>query len=142
MKPWDKLISDNEKKAYRAAGFGRKGGLGVKPVLLIIDVQYRTTGNSPKPFWDSIKEYPTSCGDVSWNAIKNISNILKTFRNNDWPVIYPHVAPKKAYDGGQLAAKVPEIMNISMEGYKFVEEVAPTEKDILVPKKHPSAFSI
>ncbi|PPR79684.1 MAG: Maleamate amidohydrolase [Alphaproteobacteria bacterium MarineAlpha2_Bin1] len=140
MKPWDKLISDKEKKAYRAAGFGRKGGMGIKPVLLIIDVQYRTAGSSAKPFWDSIKEYPTSCGDVAWTAIKNISDILKTFRKNNWPIIYPHVAPKKSYDGGQLALKVPEIMNISEEGYKFVKEVEPTEKDILVPKKHPSAF--
>ncbi len=140
MKPWDKLISDSEKKAYRAAGFGRKGGIGSKPTLLIIDVQYRTAGSSPKPFWESIKEYPTSCGEVAWSAINNIKEILYTFRKNNWPVIYPHVSPKKIYDGGQLAAKVPKIMDIPSEGYKFVSEVAPSKEDILIPKKHPSAF--
>ena len=140
MKPWDRLISDEEKKAYRAAGFGRKGGMGSNPTLLIIDVQYRTAGKSPKPFWESIKEYPTSCGDTAWNAINNIKKILYTFRQHNWPVIYPHVAPKKTYDGGQLASKVPKIMDIPLEGYEFVSEIAPEKEDILIPKKHPSAF--
>ena len=70
----------------------------------------------------------------------NITKILRTFRESNWPVIYPHVAPKKLYDGGQLAAKVPKIMNISEEGYKFVKDIEPIDKDILIPKKHPSAF--
>ena len=31
-------------------------------------------------------------------------------------------------------------MTIDEHGYEFVEEVAPREGDILVPKRHPSAF--
>jgi len=31
---------------------------------MIIDMQYRTVGTKPMPFWESIKECPTSCGDV------------------------------------------------------------------------------
>jgi len=140
MKPWDGIISEDEQKAYRAAGFGRPTGMGTRPALLIIDVQYRTTGTVEKPFWESIKEFPTSCGDVAWNAVRHIQPILKVFRDKNWPVLYPHVAPKKAYDGGRLAAKVPSIMSIPEKGYEFVAEVAPVEGDILVPKKQPSAF--
>ncbi|MDA0368272.1 MAG: isochorismatase family protein [Proteobacteria bacterium] len=140
MKPWDGIISEDEQKAYRAAGFGRPTGMGTRPALLIIDVQYRTTGTVEKPFWESIKEFPTSCGDVAWNAVRHIQPILKVFRDKNWPVLYPHVAPKKSYDGGRLAAKVPSIMTISEKGYEFVAEVAPVEGDILVPKKQPSAF--
>ncbi len=140
MKPWDGIISEDEQKAYRAAGFGRPTGMGTRPALLIIDVQYRTTGTVEKPFWESIKEFPTSCGDVAWNAVRHIQPILALFREKNWPVLYPHVAPKKSYDGGRLAAKVPSIMTIPEKGYEFVEEVAPVEGDILVPKKQPSAF--
>jgi nicotinamidase-related amidase len=139
-RPWDGIISDDEQKAYRAAGFGRPTGLGRRPALLIIDVQYRTTGTVPRPFWESIKEFPTSCGDVGWNAVRNIEKLLKLFRDKKWPVLYPHVAPKKSYDAGRLAAKVPAIMTIADKGYEFVAEVAPREGDILVPKRHPSAF--
>lgn len=140
MRPWDDIISADEQKAYRAAGFGRPTGMGTRPALLIIDVQYRTTGTVEKPFWESIKEFPTSCGDVAWNAVRNIQPLLALFREKNWPVLYPHVAPKKAYDGGRLAAKVPSIMTIPEKGYEFVAEVAPVEGDILVPKKQPSAF--
>ena len=140
MRPWDGIISEDEQKAYRAVGFGKPTGMGTRPALLIIDVQYRTTGTVEKPFWEAIKEFPTSCGDVAWNAVRYIQPILALFREKNWPVLYPHVAPKKAYDGGRLAAKVPSIMTISEKGYEFVEEVAPVEGDILVPKKQPSAF--
>ena len=140
MRPWDGIISEDEQKAYRAAGFGKPTGMGTRPALLIIDVQYRTTGTVEKPFWEAIKEVPTSCGDVAWNAVRHIQPILALFREKNWPVLYPHVAPKKAYDGGRLAAKVPSIMTIPQKGYEFVEEVAPVEGDILVPKKQPSAF--
>lgn len=140
MKPWDNIISDEEQRAYRAAGFGRPSGLGKRPALLIIDVQYRTVGTTPKPFWESIQEFPTSCGEVGWKAVGNIQKLLALFREKGWPVLYPHVAPKKATDGGRLAEKVPAIMNIPAHGYDFVKEVAPREGDVLLPKKHPSAF--
>ncbi len=77
---------------------------------------------------------------MGWNAIANIAPLLKLFRERGHPVIYPYVAPKMGYDSGRLGQKVPEIMNISARGYDFPEEIAPMEGDILVPKKHPSAF--
>ena len=139
-KPWDGIISEDEQRAYNAAGFGRATGLGKRPALLIIDVQYRTVGTTPKPFWEAIKEFPTACGDVGWNAVRHIERILRLFRERNWPVLYPYVAPKEAFDFGRLSEKVPAIMTVASKGYEFVAEVAPREQDILLPKKHPSAF--
>ena len=141
MKPWDGIISEEEQRAYHAAGFGRPSGIGRRPALLIIDVQYRTIGTSPKPFWESIEEYPTSCGEIGWNAMAKIALLLAAFRRNDWPVLYPYVAPKnKATDSGRLAEKVPAIMDIPERGYQFPPDIAPRAGDVLLPKKHPSAF--
>ncbi|MBU3730894.1 MAG: isochorismatase family protein [Beijerinckiaceae bacterium] len=139
-RPWDGIIPEEEQRAYRAAGFGRPTGLGQKPALLIIDVQYRTVGTERAPFWEAIKEFPTSCGDVGWSAVDKISTLLALFRAKNWPVLYPHVAPKQNFDFGRLSDKVPAIMGVAGRGYDFVEEVAPREGDILLPKKHPSAF--
>jgi nicotinamidase-related amidase len=139
-KPWDGIISDEEQRAYRAAGFGGRSGLGVRPGLLIIDVQYRTTGTVPRPFWEAIKEFPTSCGQVAWNTIHNIERLLSLFRARGWPVLYPYVAPKEKFDLGRLAEKTPSIMTIPEKGYQFPPEVAPRPGDVLLPKKHPSAF--
>lgn len=140
MKPWDDVISEEELRAYEAAGFGRPSGLGKRPALLIIDVQYRTVGTKREPYWDAIKEFPTSCGDVGWAAVDAIVPLVALFRERGWPIMYPYVAPKQAYDGGRLAEKIPAIMNISAKGYEFVAEIAPHDGDVLLPKKHPSAF--
>ncbi len=139
-RPWDNLISENEKKAYRAAGFGRATGIGQRPALLIIDVQYRTVGTERRQFWEAIKEFPTSCGEVAWDAVGNIARLLALFRERGWPVLYPYVSPKQGFDAGRLSDKVPAIMGVAAKGYEFVAEIAPHEKDVLVPKKHPSAF--
>ncbi|KQQ74859.1 hydrolase [Rhizobium sp. Leaf321] len=138
--PWDGIVSEEEQAAYKAVGFGSPSGIGKRPALLIIDVQYRTVGSHPMPMSEAIKEYATSCGDVAWAAVHRIRVLLDLFRAKGWPVMYPHVAPKLSFDAGRLSEKVPSIMGIPATGYDFVEDIAPVEGDILLPKKHPSAF--
>ena len=103
MKPWDGIVSEEDQKQTFAAGFGRPGGVGKRPALLIIDVQYRTIGTTPKPFWEAIKEFPTACGDVGWRAVGNIVRLLGYFHERGWPVLYPYVSPKQAFDHGRLS---------------------------------------
>jgi maleamate amidohydrolase len=107
---------------------------------LIIDVQLRTTGTRPMPFFEAITEFRTSCGERAWEAVKHIEPLLAAFRARKLPVIYPYVAPKESYDAGRLGQKVPAIMEIAQQGYDFVPPLAPQPGDILLPKKHPSAF--
>lgn len=138
--PWSDFISDDDERRYAAAGFGKAVGMGARPALLIIDVQYRTVGDSPKPFFESLEDYRTSCGEVGWQAADKIRQLLELFRERDLPILYPYVAPKLSYDGGRLGAKVPSIMEVPERGYAFVDAIAPREQDILLPKRHPSAF--
>jgi len=141
MHPWTGIVTEEEERRYAAAGFGGKGTIGRRPGLLIIDVQYRTVGTARKPYWDAIQEYPTSCGEDGWKAVDHIAPLLARFRALGLPVLYPHVAPKNVDpDSGRLAEKIPSIMGIDAQGYRFVEEVAPVKGDVLLPKKHPSAF--
>lgn len=137
---WKDVIPAEEIRAYEAAGFGRPSGIGTRPALLIIDVQYRTVGTTPQPFWESIKEFPTSCGEVGWKSASQIARLVQEFRAKGWPIIYPYVAPKEEFDTGRLAAKVPALMGVSSKGYEFVPGVEPQKGDILLPKRHPSAF--
>jgi maleamate amidohydrolase len=140
QRPWDAYIPEEEQRAYRAVGFGRPTGFGQRPALLIIDVQYRTVGSRPMPFWDAIQEFPTSCGEIAWQAVGNIEKLLHVFRARGWPVLYPYVSPKQTFDAGRLSDKVPTIMGVASRGYDFVDQIAPQDNDILLPKKHPSAF--
>ena len=139
-RPWTGYVPDEDIRRYEAAGFGRPTGFGARAALLIIDVQYRTTGTRRMPYWQAIEEFKTSCGESAWRAIDHIVPLLAAFRAKGMPVLYPHVARKQSYDGGRLGQKVPSILNIAERGYDFPMEIAPNEADILIPKKHPSAF--
>ena len=138
--PWDGVVSDEEQRAYKAAGFGSAAGLGKKPALIIIDVQYRTAGTKPMQYYEAIKEFPTSCGETAWGAIAQIKKLTELFREKKWPILYPFISPKQSFDYGRIADKIPALMTVAAKGYEFVEEIAPQDGDILLPKKHPSAF--
>jgi nicotinamidase-related amidase len=69
-----------------------------------------------------------------------IAELLAAARAAAMPVIYPHVAPKAAVDAGRTGEKIPTLMAIDAAGYEFVAEVAPVAGDVLIPKRHPSAF--
>ena len=115
-RPWDGIISEEEQRAYRAAGFGRPRD-GLRPALLIIDVQYRTVGTKPMPFWEAIKEFPTSCGEVGWDAVRISSGCSRSFARAAGRCCTPRGA-EGATDGGRLAAKVPAIMTIAEQGLR------------------------
>lgn len=139
-RPWDGVVPEDELELYRRAGWGAPTGIGRRPALLVIDVQYRSMGYEPMPIERAIETMPTSCAEYGWRAVPHIARLLAEFRGRGAPVLYPHVAPKRAHDRGQFEAKVPGVMDVSARDYDFVAEVGPREGDILIPKHQASAF--
>lgn len=139
-RPWDGIVPEAEIEIYRKAGIGGKGGIGKHPALLVIDVQYRSMGESPKPIVESMKEYGTSCGEAGWRAIPGIVRLIAEFRGRNWPIIYPYVAPKGTHHEGSFTNKMPGLLNVPLRGYDFVKEIAPQSDDLLLPKIQASAF--
>jgi maleamate amidohydrolase len=138
---WRAAIPAEEWEIYDQAGFGRASGLGSSPAVLVIDVQYRTVGDEPAPLRESMRRfYRTSCGERGWEAVGSIARLLAAARERSVPIIYPHVAPKQSIDAGRTGAKIPSLMDVPDRGYEFVAEVAPASGDLLIPKRHPSAF--
>jgi len=140
MRPWSGIVPQRELDIYREAGFGRASELGSRPALLIIDVQYRTVGTERVPIEESMKEFQASTGEIGWAAVDKIVPLLNLFREREWPVIYPYVAPKIANDYARIAEKTPGLMTPQGRGYDFVAEVAPRDGELKLPKRHPSAF--
>jgi len=140
-KKWKDNIPATDAEIYDLSGFGGSVNPGGSPALLIIDVQYRTTGNSNKPIRQSIKEdYPTSCGDRAWISLPNIKTLLSTSRKLNIPIFFAHVAPKTKIDGGKFGQLNPKVTEINQKGYEFVDGIEPVEGDFLLPKRHASAF--
>lgn len=138
---WRDSIPSAELELYERAGFGRNAGLGSRPALVIIDVQYRTVGDEPLPITESIERYyRTSCGQAGWEAVSAIEQLLAVARREAVPIVYPHVAPKLPIDAGKTGLKIPSLLEVPDRGYEFVEAIRPEPGDLLIPKKHPSAF--
>lgn len=138
---WRNAIPEADWQLYEKAGFGRRSGFGESPAILVIDVQYRTVGDEPAPILESIDRfYRTSCGDRGWGAVERISDVVRAARAASVPVIYPYVAPKTALDAGQTGSKIPSLLSVPDRGYAFVEAIQPDAGELLIPKRHASAF--
>lgn len=138
--PWAPLVTPEDIRILRNAGFGGRSELSRRIALLVIDVQYRTVGHDRVPIETAMQEYPTACGDRGWRAIDVVAELLGAARENDVPVIYPSVAPKTDTTAGRFREKSPTLASPDAEAYRFVEEVAPAPGDLVVQKDFPSAF--
>jgi len=138
--PWDGIIPEQEQALYRNAGFGNPSGMGRRPALLVIDMQYRTMGEEPRPIAEAVRQYPTSCGEYGWRSVPHVSRLMAMFRERGFPVIFPFVAPKGQHDGQRFADKAPAIMNVPPQGYEFVAQVAPRSDELRIAKYHASPF--
>ncbi|MBC7803901.1 MAG: isochorismatase family protein [Candidatus Parcubacteria bacterium] len=139
-RPWDGIVPESEQQLYRNAGLGGRGGLGKRAALLVIDMQYRSMGETPKPIAESMKEYGTSCGEAGWRAVPGVALLIAEFRKRGLPVIYPYVAPKGIHHEGSFTAKMPGLLKVAPRGYDFVKEIEPSPEDLLLPKLQASAF--
>jgi maleamate amidohydrolase len=141
---WEKYLDERDSKIYSGAGLGTTYGLGNRPALLIVDVQYGFTGDGPEAIEEAIKRYPTSCGTASWESIPYIRRVLEKSREKSIPVIYTIIEGNKDGDNDRIAIKG-QIFNHPLllegeKGTKVVEELAPINGEVILSKKKPSAF--
>jgi maleamate amidohydrolase len=149
---WDPFLTERDKKVFDASGFGAVGGFGKRPALLVVDVSYAFCGDKSEPILESIKTWPNSCGEVSWDAIPVIGKVADACRAKGLPVIYTTgVIRDDRWDKGSWAwkngrtdeankSKV-ELSKVGLPGgNEIVKEIAPQAKDIVVYKQKPSGF--
>jgi len=146
MKIWGNLLTENDKKIIRNAKMGKRMGFGKKIGVLIIDGQNYMLGDSPKKIEESIKKYPSSCGLMGWNALKQIKRIISKAREKNLKIFYTKMelaANKK--DAGVYALKrdILQTQNWFLEGTygsEISSEISPKDEDFVILKKKPSAF--
>ena len=144
---WNAFLTERDKAVFSAAGYGARGGFGKRPALLVIDVSYAFTGDTPgEPILDSIKRWRNSCGAESWVAIGHIKKLIDKAHQKQLPVIYTTgVRRPDLWDSGGWARKntrsseAPKTAS-NRNGYDIVDEIAPTAKDLVITKQKPSGF--
>lgn len=146
MAVWDDVLGDTDREVFERAGWGRRAGFGLRPVVAVIDVNYNFCGDRPEPILDSIRRWRYSCGEVAWTtAIPAIQRILAVARAKRLPVVYT-TNPRRedGFDLGVWTLKShrsdDDVDVAGHRGNDIVDEVAPQLGDIFIEKRKPSAF--
>ncbi len=135
MSVFDDLpLSDRDRANYAKAGMGGRGERGVRPAVLIVDMN--------RAFVDS--RFPLGSSEAAAPAIAAIAALLEAAREARVPVIYtttfstPHQAVKGRWKGNGGDPDDPLLS--SPEAHEIAPEIAPAADDAVLPKARPSAF--
>lgn len=145
MAIWDDLLSDEDKAVFAASGHGQRGGLGTRPAVIVIDMNYNFCGDRPEPILESIKRWRASAGERAWVAAERVAPILAAARAIGAPVIYTTGASHGRMGSWQnKSARVMEDLEHEhadgIDGNAMMPLVAPEPGDIVIEKVKPSGF--
>lgn len=126
------VIPESDLEAYRKGKHGQRSGFGLRPALMVIDMTYAFVDPS----------FDLAHGDLGRRAVENIRPLLDLFRSKKMPII--HI---KGSEGGNNPAdwgiSRKRLMLKDMKagrGVEIVEELAPLEGEVVIPKTKASAF--
>lgn len=144
---WNKYLTERDKEFFALKGFGAKAGFGKRPALLIIDVNYAFCGDKREPIMESVKRWPTSCGEEAWDALPVLARVIETARAQGVPVIYTTgISRDDKWDMGSWRWKnartgeTPPAWQSNHDGNEIMPQIAPGPRDLVVPKQKPSGF--
>ncbi len=116
MQDWRRYLSDDDLATIERGKWARPVGYGVRPAVIVIDVQNymagEEAGNDPD-------KYPYAAPAVAWPAVRQIEAILAAARGAGAPIIYTRFAiDREAGDAGLFDAKIgaPESEYVYLEG--------------------------
>ncbi|HEX3971390.1 MAG TPA: isochorismatase family protein [Stellaceae bacterium] len=148
---WNKFLTERDKVFHEGRGHSARQGFGKRPALLIIDVNYAFCGDKREPIMESVKRWPTSCGEDAWDALPVLVRVIETARAQGVPVIYTTgISREDKWDMGSwrfkharpgaAQAAAPSARESNHDGNEIMPQIAPGPRDIVVPKQKPSGF--
>lgn len=144
MPVWDPYLTERDRAVFAAAGYGTFLGLGDRPAVLVIDVNYAFVGHERQPILESISNWRNSCGEEGWDGVAAIAELLAGARAKNLPVFYTTGTDARPDGLGRglwrnsrslERSKLPDVA-----GNDIPDEIVPQERDVLIRKTKPSAF--
>ena len=145
MAIWDDAITERDKLVLKACGYGRVRGLGNRPALLVIDMNYNWVGDRREPVLESIKRIRHSCGEEAWDAVSVVRKLMDKARQKNIPFVYTtgvgaetnYESRRKPWKNDRHDEDETKAFSQRME---IVKEIAPQPSDIVIHKLKPSGF--
>lgn len=144
---WDKYLTERDQQVLKVTGYGKHGGFGKKPALIIIDVNYDFVGVRPMPILEAVKKSRNASGEQGWAAISQIAKILNISRQKNIPIFYSNILRRSDnWDSGGWKWKNSRNQeqcsngNAPRKGSQFPAEIAPLDHEFVIWKQRPSIF--
>ncbi|HWO43221.1 MAG TPA: isochorismatase family protein [Candidatus Eisenbacteria bacterium] len=145
MALWDDVITERDELVLQACGYGRVRGLGERPALLVIDMNYNWVGDRREPVLESIKRIRHSCGEEAWDAVDVTRTLIDRARGKRIPIVYTTgIGAESNYESKRRPWKNHRHEEDQTKAFSqrmdIVREIAPAPSDIVIRKLKPSAF--
>jgi maleamate amidohydrolase len=142
-KPWERYLGPEDRAILARGRFGRRMGFGKRPAIVAIDCQRYMVGIRGET---GRERYPSSCGDIGWQAVDRIGALLDAGRSAGIPVFLTRFALSE--DGSDIGVyrlkrdfmKRDDWCIEGTEGAELLPEVGPKPGDTVFVKKKPSGF--
>jgi nicotinamidase-related amidase len=145
MAIWDSHLSETDRQVFARSGHGMRAGLGERPVVLVVDMNYAFCGDKDEPITESVKRWRNSCGHDAWVALPILRRLLDAARTKKLPIVYTTSGIRKdGWDRGAWGwknrrASEGAVRN-NINGNEIMPQIAPQPTDIVIEKLKPSAF--
>jgi nicotinamidase-related amidase len=138
-KEWLQAVPESDRRAYMKSGFGEPLATGSNPALIVIDVTFAFTGSKPQSLEDAIQECATACGQMAWDTLPRIKQLIDIFRQQKRPVIFTRSDVRgQQFAGGATKGVRPVNPDPKFSG--FPDVIAPQEDEWILEKTKASVF--
>jgi len=142
LRIWEDLLTETDKMVIKKGGYGKSRGLGKKPLLLIIDVQYNYVGEDV-PIEQQLDKWPSGGGELAWAAIRNIIKVKKAAKEIGIPIFQSRNVQKKTLAFDSFGTKTNRVQTKYLDGRpetQIVKELEPGPNEIVIDKSYASVF--
>ena len=141
MRKWEAIFSEADRALVKKGAFGARQTFGKRPAFLIVDVNKAFIGSQPKPVLESVEEYPTSCGEAGWAALKDIQKLLLACRDKKVPVIFTTNDPVAMHFSWGPTKRPPHPLDkVDLEAQEIADAIKPLPSEFVIRKTKASAF--
>jgi len=141
-RPWEALLSAEERAVIEGGRYGQTRGLGRAPALLVIDCQWNYIGEDA-PITEQQARWPAGGGARAWEAVRTIERLVPAARAAGVPVIYTRNVQKRTTRFDMVSQKAGWDHTRTLDedaGSQIVPGLAPHADDIVLDKAYASAF--
>ena len=141
MTSWDAYLNEQDRAGLARGKFGRRMGFGKKPAVIVIDAQKYMVGEAGND-----AQWPSSCGEIGRAAVGEIAKVVQAAQSAGVPCFFTlFEIERSGKDMGVYRHKRDLLQSeywclADSVGAELVDQLKPSERDIVFVKKKPSGF--